>query len=437
MKKIFALALISTATVATLFASGSKETPTKGEETTTEVQATNPAISFLNSKGEIQVALENMAAAYKKETGNEVDILACGAGEVPYTKVTTMYNSGNAPTLSMLDQTDVYALYQSYATDMSNEKWVSEVGSHALSIDGKVYGFPFCIEGRGLIYNGDAIDATLGRHVDIATINTTDKFAALLQELRDNGMESPIVLAKEDWSLGAHQLGYIYDTYDGTTDGATSLMDQLKDGLDPLKTDRFNQFMDTLDLEIKYNYFSADPLGADYDECAMLLADGTSAFWANGSWAWPNIAEGGASTDDNFGFMPFFLGNDPTDFANNQMQASATKVVMLDGKQASPEEQQAGKDFLNWLVFSTTGQKMLVDDAKIIPAAKNNANSPSDPLGKSIVAKLANNGTYPSSFIAPSDHWSVMGSALQKYVAGMSSRAEVAQDVSTYWESQK
>ena len=86
----------TTATVAT----------TPAQTTGTAPKAQNPTkaateITFLNSKGEIQEALEKMAAAYGKETGNKVTIIACGAGEVPYTKITTMYNSGNAPTLAM------------------------------------------------------------------------------------------------------------------------------------------------------------------------------------------------------------------------------------------------------------------------------------------------------------------------------------------------
>jgi len=147
MKKSLITILILTMALSGLLANGQKE----GETNQSVKESSTQKITFLNSKGEIQVALENIAAAYKAETGNEVEIIACGAGEVPYTKVTTLYNAGNAPNLSMLDPTDVYALYDSYALDLSNEKWVSEVGSNALTIDGKVYAYPFCVEGRGFI----------------------------------------------------------------------------------------------------------------------------------------------------------------------------------------------------------------------------------------------------------------------------------------------
>jgi len=431
MKKSLITILILTMALSGLFANGQNESETKqsGKESSTQ------KITFLNTKGEIQVALEDIADAYKAETGNEVEIIACGAGEVPYTKVTTLYNAGNAPTLSMLDPTDVYGLYDSYALDLSNEKWVSEVGSNALTIDNKVYAYPFCVEGRGFIYNGDAIDAVLGRHVDVSKINTSAKFEALLKELRANGMEYPIFLAKEDWSLGAHQLGNLYDVYEGSSD---SLNKELRAGFDAINDVTFNQLIDTLDLEIEYNYFHNDPLGADYDEGAMLLADGTVAFWANGSWAWPNIAEGGAESDANFGFLPFYLGDDSSYFVNNKIQASPSKFVIIDGVQASAEEQQAAKDFLNWLVYSKTGQEMFVNEAALISAAKNNTVPQSNPLSQDIVEKLAKSNTYYlQGFAAPSDHWSVMGAAMQKYIAGISNRKELAKDFDEYWEKQQ
>ena len=252
--------------VTTLFVScGNKA---KEEASTTTKTTNKVSISFLNSKGEIQDSLEQLAKEYEKETGVKVEILACGAGEVPYTKITTMYNSGNAPTLAMLDTLDVLALAKEYALDLSNEKWIADTESQIVKLDGKVYSFPFCVEGRGIIYNKKAIEDTLGHSFDPTSINSTTALSSLLQELRANGMTNPVFLAKEDWSLGAHQLGFLYDAYDGTTEGSAVIINKLKQGDNPLTIDRFNQFMDTLDLLIEYNVYKADPIGADYDEGA-------------------------------------------------------------------------------------------------------------------------------------------------------------------------
>ena len=395
-------------------------------------------ISFLNSKGEIQAGLEDMAVQFEEETGISVDIMACGTGEVPYTKITSAYNSGTAPTMAMLDTTDVVALAEEYALDLSNETWTAECADQLTKVNDTVYSFPFCIEGRGLIYNKSAIEDTLGKDFDASTINSYDSLKALLEELRAKGMEDPVVISKEDWSLGAHQLGFIYDTYDGTTDGSAEIISKLESGeVSPEDYDRFNEFVDTLDLLLEYNINGDDPLGALYEQDPIFLADGDAAIWANGCWAWPNIEEAGASTSDEYGFLPFVLGNDTTDFANTGIQAAPSKQVMIDKVQATEEEQAAAKEFLSWMVYAESGQKSLVESCAIIPACSNNAFNPLDPLGIDIKEKMTNGNTYSSSFIAPSDHWSVMGAAMQKYIAGESSKDELAQELADYWTSQE
>ena len=51
----------------------------------------------------------------------------------------------------------------------------------------------------------------------------------------------------------------------------------------------------------------------------------------------------------------------------------------MDGEQNSPAQQQAAKDFLNWLVYDAEGQRRLVIDASVIPAFKNITVAPEDP----------------------------------------------------------
>ena len=62
---------------------------------------------------------------------------------------------------------------------------------------------------------------------------------------------------------------------------------------------------------------------------------------------------------------------------------------MIDAEQSTPEQQEAAKAFVNWLVYSDNGQKMFVEDAAVIPACKNNTYEVLDPLGKDIQAKMA------------------------------------------------
>ena len=383
-------------------------------------------ITLLNTKAEIQVALEKMGAAFEEKSGVHVEVMPVTDGDSPYTKMVSLYNSGNPPTLAILDTTDVIALAEEKAADLTEEPWTAEAEEYLTRINGKVYSFPLCIEGRGLIYNKKVIEGALGEEFDPESVTTLDEFVELLDRLVDAGIEKPVSLAKEDWSLGAHHLQYIYETYDGTSEGAAKIIEELKNGDVKVESyDRVYELLDMFDVLKKYNVAKGDPLGADYDEMAIDLADGKTAFWFNGNWAWPNLEEAGAESEDEYGFLPYFMNNDPDDFVNSKIQASPSKQVMMDSIVATEKEQAAAKEFLNWIVYSEIGQQMLVKTCNVIPPFINNPYEPADPLSRDIYERVQAGEAFNASAIVPNDHWSILGSAMQKYLAGRSDREEL------------
>ena len=395
-------------------------------------------ITLLNTKAEIQVALEKMGAAFEEKSGVHVEVMPVTDGDSPYTKMVSLYNSGNPPTLAILDTTDVIALAEEKAADLTEEPWTAEAEEYLTRINGKVYSFPLCIEGRGLIYNKKVIEGALGEEFDPKSVTTLDEFVGLLDRLADAGIEKPVSLAKEDWSLGAHHLQYIYETYDGTSEGAAKIIEELKNGdLKVESYDRVYELLDMFDVLKKYNVAKGDPLGADYDEMAIDLADGKTAFWFNGNWAWPNLEEAGAETEDEYGFLPYFMNNDPDDFVNCRIQASPSKQVMIDSIVATENEQAAAKEFLNWIVYSEIGQQMLVKTCNVIPPFINNPYEPADPLSRDIYERVQAGEAFNASAIVPNDHWSILGSAMQKYLAGRSDREELIESIQDYWDEQE
>lgn len=395
-------------------------------------------ITLLNSKAEIQVALTKMAEEFEKKSGVHVEIMPVTDGDSPYTKVVSMYNSGTPPTMAILDTTDVIALAEEKGADLTGEPWTAEAEEYLTEVNGKIYSFPLCIEGRGIIYNKSVIEETLGEEFDPSSVATQEEFVRLLDRLTEAGMKRPVSVAKEDWSLGAHQLQYIYETYDGTSEGAQKAIEEIQEGtLDLASYRRMGEFLDMFDILRKYNVAGKDPLGADYDEMAIDLADGKTAFWFNGNWAWPNLAEAGAENTDEYGFLPYFLNNDPEDFANREIQASPSKQIMIDGKVISDQERAAAKEFLNWVVYSEIGQQMIVKTCNLIPPFQNNPYEPSDPLSRDIYSRVHEERAFNASAIVPNDHWAVLGASMQKYLAGRSSREELIQSIENYWEDQK
>lgn len=455
MSRVIALGLVSVLTTSLLTGCGVRfgfasdpDDPNEVEEvvaidTSIDTYEYNPelkgqSITMLNSKAEIQVSLVEMAAEYEKKSGVHVEVLPVTDGDSPYTKVVSLYNSGTPPTLSILDTTDVIALAEEKAADMSNEKWLAEAEGYLTEVNGKVYSFPLCIEGRGLIYNKKVIEDALGETFNPEDITTQDEFVELLDKLIDAGIQKPISVAKEDWSLGAHQLQYIYELYDGTSSGAQEVIENIKSGkLDLTTYDRLDEFLNMFDILKKYNVAKGDPLGADYDEMAIDLVDGKTAFWFNGNWAWPNLKEADAENEDEYGFLPYFVSNDTEDFANKQIQASPSKQIMLDGQVATELQQAAAKDFLNWIVYSEIGQQMIVYRCNVIPPFSNNPYEPVDPLSRDIYKRVHDGTAFNASAIVPNDHWAVLGAAMQKYLAERSDREELIDTIVDYWAEQK
>lgn len=423
MKKIITAIMVLIVGTSLVFAGGNSESES------------SVSISMLNSKGEIQVALEEMAKKFEEDTGIKLEVIACGAGEVPYTRITSMYNSGTAPTMAILDPLDINSLAQEgYCLDLSDSDWIQYCSP--MTVNGLVYSFPFCIEGRGMIYNETVLEEVLGREFDPDSINSYSSFKALLEELRAKGMEYPVVVSNPDWSLGAHLLAYIYDAYDGTTEGGAEITAALASGDVEVATyKRFVEFTDTFTLLKEYNYNHADPLGAIYERDPMTLVDGDAALWFNGCWAWPNLSQMGALDTDSYGFFSFPLGEEQ-DFNNTGLQASASKQLMIDARQATAEEQAAAKTFIDWLVNDEDGQRMLVEDCNLIPACTNNTVESVDPLSKSLRGYITEGRTYSASTILPSDHWSVLGASMQRYLADQIDTAGLAEEVQDYWRSQ-
>lgn len=402
-------------------------------------KSSGKSIVFLNSKGEIQGVLEDVAAAYTKATGIEVEIVAAQAGTTPFEKVSQMYTSGNPPTMAMLDTTDVVQLAKEKAIDLSGEKWVADAGDHAYRIDGKVYSFPMGMEGKGLIYNKTAIEKALGETFRPEEINTFDKLKALFARLSANGL-TPVLISKEDWSLGAHVFGYLYESQSADIAEVDAFIDDLTKGqINLVENVRYQQLMDVFDLLMANNFYKKDALSADYAVDPSYLTDGDVAFWFNGNWAWPNLEAFlvGLPTQPELGLMPLPLGNDPDDFVNNYLIGTGSKQIMIDRVKATPEQQQAAKDFLNWFVYSEEGQKAMVHTMQMVPAFSNIQLQPADPLGQCIKRYVDAGGTIFGPMI-PADHWAYVGGYMQKYLAGQySGRTALAADVEKYWKSKR
>lgn len=391
-------------------------------------------ITILNTKDELQTQWEELAEEYEELTGVEVEV-SVTVGDSPSEDITKRYASGEVPTIFMGDVQDILMLDE-YALDLSGEEW-AEIGGtkFGCTVNDKLKGFPFCIEARGLIYNKTAIEDVTGEEFDPSQIKTTEDLKAVLDKLVDGGMETPVALNMEDWSLSGHYLTQVYEEQDGTAKGAEDFVGGIKDGSVKLgENDRWNSLMDTFDLLKEYNMNKDNPLAADYDENAISITEGDIAFWFNGNWAWAEMSEF-AEEGTEYGIMPI-PQDDADNDATENLCGGASKYLMIDTNFNDEEQQQAAKDFLHWLVYDEKGQDFLVNKCNLVPAFSNIELEVTNPLGASVQDYTVNGKIFETFAKLPGDHWKTLGAEMQKYLGDQCTREELEESIETYWKKQ-
>jgi len=423
MKKAAVAALTSVLAVGLLAGCGGGGTADTGS-TGAAASGDGTTITIFNSKMEIQSQLEEKAAEYSEEKGVTVEVYY--SSDTVAAHLATRYSSNEPYTLSMVDAKDVYALAEDHAIDLSDQEWVGNT-TQAISIGDKVYGFPVCIEARGIIYNADAIEKVTGETFDPKSIKTTDDFKAIIEKLKAGGMESPTGVMKEDWSLAAHFLAEVYEQQEDPD----AFIAGIKDGSIKLAEDpKFNALLDTFDVLKDNNYAKDSAISAEREVTEQKLAEGEIAFMYGGNWDWAVL--NAYDYSENMGMMP--VPNNSGDGSESKLVGGGSKYFFIDSSdKTTPEQQQAAKDFLNWLVMDEEGQHFLVDDCALVPAYSNIDLPVADPLGSSVKEYSDADALIANYNYLPDDHYSQVGASMQKYLAGQIDRAGLADEITSYW----
>ena len=356
----------------------------------------------------------------------------------------TLYASGEAPTVSLMDAVDIRENIENMAAyDLEgDDSWIKDqVDDSNLAIfkdeNGSVYGVPNSVQSMGIIYNKTTIEKATGEEFDPSTIKSNADLDALCQKIQDGGV-SPIMFTGVDWSLGSHFLSQVFNGIQGDEDAQKAFVEGIKDGSIDLKTnDAWNGVMDTFDIIAKYNYNSNDPLVGNTELDGQAMAKGDVAMWFMGDWAW-NYIKDSASADDEFGLMPCPLTGKEEDAVNTELGVFCSKGYCIDASQNSEEQQEAGKKLVEFFCVEKAQEMSdLLDMA--LPFSKVDV-SYDNPLVASTQDYIANgavSSTYAFSRLLPSDFWSENGAVMQQYLTGMMDRDTAADAIQTYWQNQK
>ena len=382
------------------------------------------AFTIFNSKTEIQEYLEEAAKQYGEE--NNVDIEVYYSQDTVSAHLSTKYASKDPYTLNMVDAKDVYSLGALYGYDMSGQDWVADT-DYAITVDGKVLGFPVCVEARGILYNADAIQATLGEEFDPASIVTLDDFNAFLDRLVASGMTSPTAILKPDWSLAAH---YLQQVYEERADVEGFVQDLYAGKVDLMQDAKFNALMDTFDVLKAYNMFRSSPISVEDDQVHQALSEGQDAFQFGGCWEWNDIVD--YAYTGNIGIMP--VPQNLSDAYTGSIVGGGSKYFYIDNSENTTQAQrEAAMAFLNWLALSDAGKKLVSDTCAMVSPFKGNTVPCANDIGAIVKAYADAGKMVPNYDYDPDDHYSKLGAEMQRYLADQCTREQLADAIESYW----
>ena len=398
-------------------------------------QTSGVSITILMGKPEVASQFEQMLSDYSAKTGVQVTMIPL-AGQDAYEKMTSLYASGNAPTILMVGQE--FAEFQDKFLDLSATPFVAKAGAGTtdfVTVDGKVYGAPTTVEAYGIIYNPAVTEKVLGADFDPSAIRTQDQLKDFFEKLKAAGV-GPFTLSPMDWSLGAHLSNTVYTAQSPDHAARHQFIEDLKSGAASLKDNSvFNGWVDLFDMLLAYNVHADSALAPVYEDGTMELATGEAAAWFMGNWAYPQLA---AIAQEGYKFIPLPISNNPDDYANGKIAIGVPSYWCVDQSASSPEQQQAALDFLTWFITSPEGQDYYVNKLNFIPAYGGFEVSPADAMSQQI-AQLLNEGNsleWMNTYY-PAGGFQVMGAAMQKYVDKVIDRAGLAAAFEDYWKSVK
>ncbi|MBR1660406.1 MAG: carbohydrate ABC transporter substrate-binding protein, partial [Oscillospiraceae bacterium] len=383
------------------------------------------AYETLDQSG-LEVNLENAAKKYGE--ANNVDIEVYYSQDTVAAHLSTKYASKDPYTINMVDAKDVYSLGKMYGYDMAGQEWVADT-DYAITVDGKVLGFPVCVEARGILYNADAIKATLGEDFDPATITTLDDFRAFLDRLVAGGMEAPTGILKPDWSLAAHYLQQVYEE----REDVEGFVQGLYAGTGDLMQDaKFNALMDTFDVLKEYNRFKSAPISVEDDQVHQAMSEGEDAFQFGGCWEWNDIID--YNYTGNIGLMP--VPQNLSDAYTGKIVGGGSKYFYIDNSESTTQAQRdAACAFLNWFALSEDGQRLVSEDCAMVSPFKSNAIPCANDIGAIVKQYVDAGKMVPNYDYDPDDHYAKLGAEMQRYLADQCSREQLAQAIQSYWSS--
>ena len=444
LKRVAAIALsalMAGSFLAGCGSSGSGGESSKGESSSSSnADAGEGKVYFLNFKPEQDEAWQNLAKAYTEETGVPVTVQTAAEGTYEQT-LTSEMNKTDAPTLFQVNGPVGLAKWEDFCKDLKDTEIYKQLTStdYALEKDGQTLGIAYLIETYGLIYNKALLDkyfaADFSSVKKLEDLNSFEALKKVADEIQANAealgvkgaFSSPGMDSSSDWRFKTHLANLpIYFEYKD---------DKITD-TDAIKGTYLDNYKNIFDLYITDTTCKPTELASKTgDESREEFAKGEAVFYQNGTWEYNGLIDAGMKAED-LGMLPIYIG--AGDEANQGL-CTGTENYWCVNANASEADQAATEAFMNWCVTSDKGTKAMAEDMGFtIPfkAAKETPNV----FVKADADYLAA-GKTPVSWnftTMPSEDWkNGVGAALNQYAAGTGDWEAVKTAFVDGWKTEK
>ena len=357
MKKFTAVLLVLALVITGVFAQGAAEASSTKKG----------SVYWLNFKPESDAALQELAAAYKAETGVEVKVVTAASGKYNETLTAEMAKS-SAPTLFVVGNEAAVKEWGDFCLDLTGTAIADELNTDAYNLydeDGRLCSIGYCYECFGIIVNKELL-AKAGYSVeDIKDFASLKKIAedihARASVLGFDAFTSSGMDSSSSWRFSGH-LANVALYYEARDNGWTA---------GPQPATITGAYLDNYrmiwDLYINNSAYAPSSLSTGGYDAEAEFGTKKAVFYQNGNWEYSALTGTYGLDPETLTMIPLYCG---VEGEENASLACGTENCWAVNANASAEDIQATIDFMVWMVSSETGTKALAATFGAIPYKK-------------------------------------------------------------------
>ena len=355
MKKVLTIMLVALIALTTVFAQGASEAPAK-----------KGSVYWLNFKPESDSVLQEVAKAYKAETGVDVKVVTAASGTYNET-LTAEMDKSNPPTLFVVGNQGAVDSWGDFCLDLRGTAIEAELSTDAYNLyddNGKLCSIGYTYECFGIIVN-KALLAKAGYSIDqikdFASLKAiAEDIHARSKTLGFDAFTSSGMDGSSSWRFSGHlaNVALFYESRDAG--GWTSTPATISGKYLP-------NFKNIWDLYINNSAYAPNSLATGGYDAEAEFGKGQAVFYQNGNWEFDALTGKYGMNPADLAMIPFYAGVPGEEKAGLNCGTEGCWAI---NAEAAQEDIDATMDFMVWMVTSETGTKLLAKTFGAIPYKK-------------------------------------------------------------------